>query len=84
MFQKLQIFAFFLYVLGCKLSLFRLCGSNFGITPVDDITNGIAWAVFCFHIAHISFATIIIIIIIIIIIMYFALLFGLFYADFEI
>jgi len=42
MFQKLQIFAFFLYVLGCKLSLFRLCGSNFGITPVDDITNGIA------------------------------------------
>jgi hypothetical protein len=26
---------------GC---LFRLCGSDFGITPVD-ITNGITWAV---------------------------------------
>jgi len=40
MFQELQIFAF-VYVFGCRLSLFRLCGSDFGITPVDDITNGI-------------------------------------------
>ena len=44
-----------MYVFGCRLSHFRLCGSDFGITPVDDITNGITWAVFCFHIAHISF-----------------------------
>jgi hypothetical protein len=57
-----------MYVLGCRLSLFRLCGSDFGITAVDDITNGITWAVFCFHIAHISFDSSIIIIIIIIII----------------
>ena len=28
-------------VFGCKSSLFRLCGSDFGITPVDDITIGI-------------------------------------------
>ena len=46
-----------MYVLGCRLSLFRLCGSDFGITPVDDITSGITWAVFCFHTAHISFAS---------------------------
>jgi len=46
-----------MYVLGYRLSLFRLCGSDFGITPVDDITNGINRAVFCFHIAHISFAS---------------------------
>jgi len=46
-----------MYVLGCRLSLFRLCGSDFGITAVDDIINGITWAVFCFHIAHISFAS---------------------------
>jgi hypothetical protein len=46
-----------MYVFGCRLCFLRLCGSDFGITPVDDITNGITWAVFCFHIAHISFAS---------------------------
>ena len=45
------------YVFGCKLSLVRLCGSDFGITPVDDIAIGITCAAFCFHIAHISFAS---------------------------
>jgi len=49
--QELQIFAV-VYVCGCRLSLGRLCDSDFGITPVDDITC----AAFCFHIAHISFA----------------------------
>ena len=29
-----------------------LCDSDFGITPVDDITNGITCAAFCFHIVH--------------------------------
>ena len=61
-----------MYVFGCNLSLVRLCDSDFGITPVDDITIGITCAAFCFHIAHISFASawylVIIIIIIIIII----------------
>jgi len=37
--------------------LFRLCDSDFGITPVDDITIGITYAAFCFHIAHFSFAS---------------------------
>ena len=36
-----------MYVLGCKLILVRLCDSDFGITPVDDITIGII----CFHFA---------------------------------
>jgi hypothetical protein len=45
-----------LYVFGCKLSLFRLCDSDFRITPLDDIVIGITWAAFCLHIAHISFA----------------------------
>jgi len=44
-----------IYVFRCKLSLVRLCDSDFGITPVDDIIIGITCAVFCFHIAHISF-----------------------------
>jgi hypothetical protein len=44
-------------VLGCKLSLVRLCDSDFGITPVDDITIGITCAAFCFHTADISFAS---------------------------
>jgi len=45
------------YVFGCKLSLVRLCNSDFGITPVDVITIGISCAAFCFHMAHISFAS---------------------------
>ena len=44
------------YVLGCKLSVVRLCDSDFGITAVDDITIGITCAAFCFYIAHTSFA----------------------------
>jgi len=42
-----------MYVLGRKLSLVRLCDSDFGITPIDDIT----FEVTCFQIAHISFAS---------------------------
>ena len=38
-----------IYVLGCRLSVVRLCDSDFGITPVDDITIGITCAAFCFH-----------------------------------
>ena len=51
-----------MYVFGCKSSLFRLCDSDFGITPIDDITIGITWTAFCFHIAHIIIIIIIIII----------------------
>jgi hypothetical protein len=56
MFQELKIFAFVRTYsdAGC---LFRLCDSDFGIIPVRDITNGITWAVFCFHMAHILFAS---------------------------
>ena len=45
------------YAFGCKLSRSRLCDSVFGITPVADITIRINCAAFCFHIAHISFAS---------------------------
>jgi len=40
MLQELQIFAFVCtyWDAGC---FFRLCDSGFGITAVDDITNGI-------------------------------------------
>ena len=47
----------YIYVLGCKLSVVRLCNRDFGITPVHDITIGITCAAFCFHIAHISFVS---------------------------
>ena len=46
-----------IYVLGCRLSVVRLCDSDFGIAPVDGITIGITCAAFCFHIAHIAFAS---------------------------
>ena len=50
--QELHISAFVsMYVFGCKLSLVRLCDSDFGITLVDNITIGITCAAFCFHIA---------------------------------
>ena len=57
--QELQIFAVVLriYVFGCRISLVRLCDSDFGITPVDDITIVITCAAICVHIAHISFAS---------------------------
>jgi len=68
---RITYFCSCIYVFGFKLSLVILCDSDFGITPVDDITIGITCAAFCFHMAHISFASscyfIIIIIIIIII-----------------
>ena len=55
--SRITDFCICVYVFGCKLSLFRLCGSDCGITAVDDITIGIPCAAFCFHIAHISFAS---------------------------
>ena len=55
--SRITDFCSWLYVLGCKLSVVRLCDSDFGITPVDDITIGITFAASCFHIAHISFAS---------------------------
>jgi len=55
--QELTDFCSCVYVSGCKLSLVRLCDNDFGITPVDDITIAIICAAFCFHIAHISFAS---------------------------
>jgi len=54
---RITDFCICIYVFGCKLSLVRLCDSDFGITPVDYITIGITCAVFCFHIAHISLAS---------------------------
>ena len=52
---KITGFCACICVLGCRLSVVRLCDSDFGITPVDDITIVITCAAFCFHIAHISF-----------------------------
>ena len=46
-----------IYVLGCRLSLVRLCDIDFGITAVDDIATGITCAPFCFHIADTSFSS---------------------------
>jgi len=54
---RITNFCICMYVFGCKLSLVRICDSDFGITPVDDITMGITCAAFCSHIAHISFAS---------------------------
>jgi len=54
---RITDFCVCIYVFRCKLSLFSLCDSDFGITPVDDIAIGINWTAFCFHIAHISFAS---------------------------
>jgi hypothetical protein len=60
MFRELLIFCICVYVLGCRLSSFRLCDSDFEITAVDDITNGITWAVIIIIIIIIIINTIII------------------------
>ena len=44
--QVLHIFAAVCMYWECRLSLVRLCDSDFGITPVDDITIGITRAAF--------------------------------------
>jgi hypothetical protein len=44
-----------IYVFGCRLSLSKLCDSDFGIIPVAEITIGTACTAFCFHISRISF-----------------------------
>jgi len=44
-----------MYVFGCRLSLVRLCDSDFGITSIDDIAIGITCAAFCFHILLLLF-----------------------------
>ena len=54
---RITDFCICVYVFGCRLSLLSLCDSDFGNTPVDDITIGITCAAFCYHIAHISFAS---------------------------
>jgi hypothetical protein len=54
---RITEFCICIYLFGCKLSLVRLCDSDFGITAVDDITIGITCTAFCFHIAHISRAS---------------------------
>jgi len=55
--SRITDFCSCIYVFRCKLCLVRLCDSDFGITPVDVITIGITCAAFCFHIAHITFAS---------------------------
>jgi hypothetical protein len=72
--RELQIFAFVYLYLGCKLSLFRLCDSAFGITAVDDITSGVNHTVFRFQIAHISLA--ILLLLLLLLILYICILFS--------
>ena len=38
---RITDFCICIYVLGCRLSVVRLCDSDFGITPVDDIAIAI-------------------------------------------
>jgi len=54
---RITDFCIYMYVFVCKLSLFRLSDSDFGISPVDGITIGITCTAVCFHIAHILFAS---------------------------
>jgi hypothetical protein len=41
-----------IYVFGCRLSLFRLCDSDFGITPVDDYYQHHLYCVLLPHSAY--------------------------------
>jgi len=59
-----------MYVLGWRLSLFRLCGSNFGITPADDVTNLTTYYHLLLLLLLSSFIIIIIIIVIVILMLF--------------
>jgi hypothetical protein len=54
---RITDFCICICVFRCKLSLFRLCDGDFGITPVDNSTIEITCTAFCFQIARISFAS---------------------------
>ena len=53
---RITDFCICMYVFGCRLSLFILCDSDFGNTPVDGVTNGITWAVFCQFLVFVLFS----------------------------
>jgi hypothetical protein len=54
---RITTFCICIYVFGCRLSLFRLCDSDFGIIPVAEITIGTTFTASCFHTSRISFAS---------------------------
>jgi hypothetical protein len=54
---RITTFCICIYVFGCRLSLFKLRDSDFGIIPVAQITIGTTCTASCFHITHISFAS---------------------------
>ena len=62
--QELQIFAAVYMYWGCRLSVVTLCGSDCGITPVDDITIGINCVSFCFHMAHILLLLLLVVVVV--------------------
>jgi hypothetical protein len=54
---RITTFCICIYVFGCRLSLFRLCDSDFGIIPVAEITIGTTRTASCFHMSRISFSS---------------------------
>jgi hypothetical protein len=54
---RITTFCICIYVFGCRLSLFKLCESDYGIIPVAEITIGTTCTASCFHIARISIAS---------------------------
>jgi hypothetical protein len=54
---SITTFCICIYVFGCRLSLFKVCDSDFGIIPVAEITIRTTCTASCFHITHISFAS---------------------------
>jgi hypothetical protein len=55
--RRITTFCICIHVFGCRLSLFKLCDSDFGIIPVAYIAIGTTCTASCFHIARISFAS---------------------------
>jgi len=55
--QKLHIFAVVCMYSGASYVLLDFVIVTLELLPVDDVTIGITCAAFCFHMAHISFAS---------------------------
>jgi hypothetical protein len=54
---RITTFCICIYVFGCRLSLFKLCDSDFGIILVAAVTIRTTCTASCFHITRISFAS---------------------------
>jgi hypothetical protein len=64
---RITTFCICIYVFGCRLSLFRLCDSDFGIIPLAEITIGTTCTASCFHITRIIIIIVVVVVVVVVV-----------------